>query len=111
MLLTTVVLIPKGNSGDYRGIGLLEVIWKLIERVLDERMSEIKVHDSLQGFRAKRGCWTGIMEAKLAYELAFVKQAPFFGIFIDLQVANKLINWERCIDICVEAGVGPKRCV
>ena len=50
MLLTIVVLIPKGNSGDYRGIRLLEVIWKLIERVLGKRMSEIGVHDSLHGF-------------------------------------------------------------
>ena len=55
MLLTIIVLIPKGNSGNYSGIGLLEVIWKLIEWVLDERMSEIEVHDSLHGFRAKRG--------------------------------------------------------
>ena len=41
MLLAIVVLIPKGTSGDYRGIGLLEVIWKLLERVLDARLSEI----------------------------------------------------------------------
>ena len=73
MLLTTVVLIPKGNSGDYRGIGLLEVIWKLIKRVLDERMLEIEVHDCLHGFRAKRDCGTGIMKAKLAQQLAFIK--------------------------------------
>ena len=45
MLLIIVVLIPKGNSGDYRGIELLEVIWKLVERILDERMSAIEVHD------------------------------------------------------------------
>ena len=55
MLLTIVVLIPKGNSGDYRGIGLLKVIWKVIERVMDKRMSGIESHDTLHGFRAKRG--------------------------------------------------------
>ena len=70
MLLTIVVLIPKGNSGEFRGIGLLEVIWKLLERVLDERLSEIKLHDFLHGFRAKRGCGTGIMEATLLQQLA-----------------------------------------
>ena len=31
MLLTIVVLIPKGSSGKFRGIGLLEVIWKLLD--------------------------------------------------------------------------------
>ena len=107
MLPTIVVLTPKGNSGDYRDIGLLEVIWKLIERVLGERMSEIEVHDSLHGFRAKRGCGTGIMEAKLAQQLAFVEQAPLFGIFIDLRKTYDTMDWDRCIDICVEAGVGP----
>ena len=28
MLWMIVVLIPKGNSGDFRGIGLLEVLWR-----------------------------------------------------------------------------------
>ena len=54
MLRVAVVLIPKGSSGDYRGIGLLEVVWKLIERVVDERLSKIELHDALHGFRAKR---------------------------------------------------------
>ena len=69
MLLAIVVLIPKGTSGDYRGIGLLEVIWKLLERVLDARLSEVELHDYLHGFRAKRGCGTGVMEAKLLQQL------------------------------------------
>ena len=33
MLLTVVVLIPKGTSGDFRGIGLLEVVWNVVERI------------------------------------------------------------------------------
>ena len=65
MLWTIVVLIPKGNSGEFRGIGLLEVLWKIIEKVLDARLSSIELHDCLHGFRAGRGCGTGIMEAKL----------------------------------------------
>ena len=65
MLLAVVVLIPKGTSGDYRGIGLLEVIWKLLERVLDARVSKAELHNYLHGFRARRGCGTVIMEAKL----------------------------------------------
>ena len=56
MLLTIAVFIPKGNSGKFQGIGLLEVIWKLLERVLDLRLSEIELHDFLHGFRAKRVC-------------------------------------------------------
>jgi hypothetical protein len=51
-LLTIVVLVPNGNTREYCGIGLLKVLWKVIERVLDERMSAIEVHDALHGFRA-----------------------------------------------------------
>ena len=65
MLLTIVVVIPTCNPGDYRGIGLLKVIWKLIERVLDKRMLKIEVHDYLHGFRAKRGCGTVTIEVNL----------------------------------------------
>ena len=66
-LLAIVVLIPKGTSGDYHGIGLLEVILKLLERVLDDRLLKIDHHDYLHGFRAKRGCGTGIIQAKLLH--------------------------------------------
>jgi hypothetical protein len=34
LLWIIVVLIPKGG-GDYRGMGLLEPVWKCIERVID----------------------------------------------------------------------------
>ena len=87
MLWTTIVLIPKGNSGDFRGIGLLDSIWKVIERVLDQRLSEIPLHESLHGFRAQRGCGTGIMEAKLTQQLAYLERAPLYGIFVDLHKA------------------------
>ena len=42
------VLIPKGG-GDYRGIGLLEPIWKCTERVMDHRLDTVTLHDSLHG--------------------------------------------------------------
>ena len=36
LLWVIVVLIPKGG-GDYRGIGLLEPIWKVLEAIMDKR--------------------------------------------------------------------------
>ena len=51
MLWTIMVLIPKGNSGDFRGIALLEVIWKVVEKVIDARLSSsIDLHDAFHGF-------------------------------------------------------------
>ena len=46
MRWVVMVLIPKGG-GEYRGIGLLEPILKVQERVMDIRLENIKLHDSL----------------------------------------------------------------
>ena len=40
LLWSIVVLIPKGG-GDYRRIGLLEPIWKVLERIMDLRFGTI----------------------------------------------------------------------
>jgi hypothetical protein len=65
MLWSIVVLLPKGG-GDYRGIGLLEPIWKVVERIMDRRLDAIELHNSLHGCRAHRGTGTGVIKAKLA---------------------------------------------
>ena len=70
----------------------MEVIWKLIERVLDKRLSKIELHDYLHGLGAKRGCGTGNMEAKLAQQLAYREQAPLFCIFLDLKKAYDVMD-------------------
>ncbi len=43
-----VVLLPKGGS-DYRGIDLLDAIWKVIEKVMVPRFSALKLHNFLHG--------------------------------------------------------------
>ena len=107
MSWVVTVLIPKGG-GDYRGIGLLEPIWKVLERVMDLRLENIKLHDSLHGCLAGRGTGTGIIEAKLAQQLAHLEQAPFFGVFIDLKKAFDAMDRGRCLAILALHGVGPK---
>ena len=51
MLLTIIVLVPKGNSGDFRGIGLFEVVWKVIKNIINTRLKCAPLHDALHGFR------------------------------------------------------------
>jgi hypothetical protein len=65
LLWIILVLIPKGG-GDYRGIGLLEPVWKCIKRVIDHQLEAINLHDSLHGCCNNRGTGTAIIEAKLA---------------------------------------------
>ena len=61
----TVVLIQKGKK-EYRGIGFVEVMWKVEAEILHRRLTTaITHHDALHSFRA--GCGTGkaTLEAKL----------------------------------------------
>ena len=53
MLWVIVVLIPKGGR-DYRGIGLLEPFWKVVEGIMDTRLDVVEFHDCLHGFVKKR---------------------------------------------------------
>ena len=102
-----IVLIPKGTSGDYRGIGLLDPLWKVIECVVDERLEAVEFHDCLHGFVKKRGCGTAGTEAKLLQQLAYIRQSPLFGIFIDLRKAYDAMDRERCVEILRGYGAGP----
>ena len=65
-----VVLIPKEEK-DYKGIGLVEVMWKVVAVILNRRFtSSITYHNALHGFRAGRGTGTATLEAKLLQQLA-----------------------------------------
>ena len=49
-----VVLIPKGKK-DYQGIGLVEVVWKVVAAILNRRFtSSITYHNALHGFRSRK---------------------------------------------------------
>ena len=72
MVWMVVVLLPKGG-GDFRGIGLLEPFWKLIEGVMDACLKKIKLHDCLHGFRPGRGTGTATLEVKLVQQLVYME--------------------------------------
>ncbi len=107
MCWVITVLIPKGG-GEYRGIGLLEPIWKVLKKVMDLRLKAIALHDSLHGCLALQGTGTGIIEAKLAQQLAHLEWMPFFGVFIDLRKAFDAMDCGHCLEILVLHGVGLK---
>ena len=72
-------------SGNIRGIGLLEVIWKTMSNLLNCRVTaEITFHDVLHGFQAGRGTGTTTLEAKLLQQLMAMKEAILFEVFLDL---------------------------
>ena len=67
-----VALLPTGG-GNFRGIGLIEQYWEVVEVIMDQRLEVIQFHDSLHGFMKGRGTGTATLEAKLAQQLAFLE--------------------------------------
>ena len=75
---------------------------------MDIRLENINLHDSLHGCLSGRGTGTGIVEAKLAQQLAHLEQTPFFGVFIDVKKAFDAMDQGRCLAIVALHGVGPQ---
>ena len=60
----TVVVFPKGN-GKFRGISLVEVIWKALPWVMNRWIgASVQFHNLLHDFRAGWGTGTASLEAK-----------------------------------------------
>ena len=102
-----MALLPKGN-GDYQGIGLLEISWKVIELIINRRITDkVTFHDALHGFRARRGTGTVCIEAKLLQQLSKMVQKTLHFIFLDLRKAYDIVNRERLLEIPEGYGAGP----
>ena len=103
-----MVLSPKGKK-DYRGIGLVEVMWQLVSEILNFRLTaSITFHDFLYGFRAGRGTGTAILEANLLQQLAALREEVLYMIFLDLHKAYDALDRCRCPEILEGYGVGPR---
>jgi len=105
----TLVLIPKPEPGQFRGIGLQEPMWKLISAVINRRlMDNITFHDDLHGFLPDRGTGTACLEAKLEAQLAIITGRPLHHIYLDFTKAYDSLDRERTLTLLRDYGVGPR---
>ena len=105
----TVVMIPKGGGNEFRGIGLAEVLRKAISGIINRRILYfIQFHDALHGFRAGRGTGTTTLEDKLHQHLITMRDTVIHSISLDLCKAYDTLDRDRCLDIMVGYGVGPR---
>ena len=100
-------MIPK-EKGEFRGIGLVEVIWKLLTLILHCRLTAIKLHDVLHEFREGRGTGTATLESKLLQQLAAMREEVLYVIFLDLTKAYDALDRSRTLDILEGYGVGTR---
>ena len=92
-----VVMILKGRK-EYKVIGLVEVMWKVVVAILHCRLTtSITYHDFLHGVRAGRGRGTATLEAKLLQQLAAMREEVLYVIFLDLNKAYDALDRSRCL--------------
>ena len=103
-----VVLIPKRKK-DYWGIGLVEVMWKVVAAILNLRLTaSITFHDLLHCFLAGRGTGTATLEAKLLQQLAALREEVLYVMLVDLHKAYDALDRSRCLEILEGYNVGPR---
>ena len=79
-----VVMIPK-RGGYYRGVVLVEVVWKVVMVTLNSQFTfSIAFHDVLHGLQAGRGTGTSTLKAKLLQQLTSIREEFLYVIFLDL---------------------------
>ena len=103
-----VVLTPKGG-GDYLGICLLEVVWKVVLVIINRRfIASITFHVVLHGFQAGCRMGTASLEAKLLQKLSAMREEDLFTIFPDLHKAYDALERDTCLEILEGYRVEPR---
>ena len=102
-----MVLIPKGKV-DYRGIGLVEVMWKVVAVVF--KFPDHSLHHLPRlppWILAGRSTGTDTLDAKLLQQLLALRQEVLYVIFMDLHKAYNALYRSRCLEILEGYCLGP----
>ena len=80
---TMMSIIPKGG-GEYKGIGLIEVICKVFASIVNNIIwNELTLHEFFHNFRKGRGKGTATIEENLAQKICRNSpRATFTGVYI-----------------------------
>ena len=103
----TIFLIPKRNV-DFRGIRLVEVIWKTAAVIFNCRlgMTINFAHGVVHGFRTIRGMGTAYLEANMTQHLGAMREKVLYEILLYLHKSNNDIDKYSCLEILSGYGVG-----
>ena len=108
------ILPKKGDlskPGNYRGIMLLEVAYKIAAIVIHQRLQPIVEkldHETQCGFRQERGCLDAVFTVKLAMKKRREHQQETWILFLDLVKAFDRVPRELLWEVLLKSGVPPK---
>ena len=97
------VLVPIPKKGDlgqcdnWRGVALLDVVGKVVAKVLQDRLQQLaeeELPESQCGFRRGRGCSDMIYTVRQLVEKSWEHQSKAFLLFIDLKKAYDSVPHE-----------------
>ena len=88
-----VVLLPKGN-GEYRGVRLIEVLWKIISGLNNHIIGVVvSYHDTLNGVGVGIGTSTDSFESNMLQRLTKMREEVLYEVFLDLKKAYEALYW------------------
>ena len=109
-----IVPVPKkGNlrsCDNWRGISLLDVVGKVLGRIVQERLqviAESLLSDSQCGFRRGRGCVDMIFVARQLMEKTREHEDSLFVLFVDLKKAYDSVPRSALWTVLFKCGVPP----
>ena len=107
--LCQLIVIFACDETRHRPFGLVEVMWKVVELILNCRLTaSITFHDFLRGFRAGCGTGTATLEANLIRQLAPLREEVLYVIFLDLHKAYDSFDRSKCLEILEDTEWSPK---
>ena len=84
------------------------MIWKAVAVIINLYFTAaITYHNSLHGFRARRGTGTATLEINLLHKVAALREAVLRAILMDLHKAYNNLDRYMCLDILEGYGMGP----
>ena len=103
------MLITKGDRRGFRGVDIVEVLWKTITITLNWRLtSYIQLHDVIHVLWSGRGMDTASLKSNMLQHTTSMKEAVLHDILLDIQKVYNSLDKDRCLNIFSGCGVGPR---
>ena len=87
-----MAITPKWKR-EYRGIGLVDILWKVCAVVINCWLKSSGVlHKTLHGFKTWRGTGTATLESNMSQQLMELAHEPLFQVILNLRKAYNSLD-------------------